>query len=72
MKRGNVNGANPYHYYSSVCRAALHAGAIGAEGGKILVKLEKAAFFPAVLRNGVEAGSYGGGMGFSVMAAPGR
>ena len=73
VKRGNVNGANPYRYGSSLCRAALHAGAIGTEGGKILVKPKKAAFFPAVLRNGVEAGSYGGGMGFSVSAtADGR
>ena len=72
VKRGNVNGANPYHYDSSLCRAALHAGAIGTEGGKILVKPEKASFFPAVLRNGVETSSSSGGMGFSVTAASGR
>ena len=72
VKRGNVYGANPYRYSSSLCRAALHAGAIGAEGGQIVVQPRKASFFPAVLRNGVEAGSYGGGMGFSVSAKDGR
>ena len=58
-KQGNVRGANPYYYQSSVCRAALHAGAIGADGGKIVVKPEKAAVFPAVTRNGVKANSGG-------------
>jgi len=71
VKAGNVRGANPYYYQSSVCRAALHAGAIGAEGGKIVVKPEKAAFFPAVARNGVAADSWGEGMGFRVAAVPG-
>ena len=71
VKAGNVNGANPYFYQSSLCRAALHAGAVGADGGEIVVTPEKAAFFPAVSRNGVEAGSYGEGMGFHVTAVPG-
>jgi outer membrane protein OmpA-like peptidoglycan-associated protein len=70
-KQGNVRGANPYYYQSSVCRAALHAGAIGAGGGKIVVKPEKAAVFPAVTRNGVKADSWGQGMGFNVTAVPG-
>ena len=30
VKKGKVCGANPYYYQSSLCRAALHAGAIGA------------------------------------------
>ena len=73
VKRGSVYGANPYRYLSSLCRAALNAGAIGTEGGKILVKPEKAEFFPAVLRNGVETSSISGGMGFSVSStADGR
>ena len=46
VKRGGVSGANPYRYSLSLCRAALNAGAIGLKGGKILVKPEKAAFFP--------------------------
>ena len=61
VKQGNVCGANPYYYQSSLCRAALHAGAIGAEGGQIVVQPKKAAFFPAVTRNGVEADSCGRG-----------
>ena len=43
-----MRGANPYHYQSSLCRAAVHAGAVGAEGGQIVVNPEKAPFFPAV------------------------
>ena len=73
LKRGSVYGANPYRNGSSLCRAALNAGAIGTEGGQILVKPEKAAFFPAVLRHGVETSSSSGGMGFSVSStADGR
>src|SRR4029077_5549084 len=68
VKRGDVYGANPYRYNSSLCRAALHAGVIGAEGGQIVVQPRKASFFPAVLRNGVEAGSYGGGGGVRASA----
>jgi outer membrane protein OmpA-like peptidoglycan-associated protein len=68
VKEGNVRGANPYLWQSSLCRAALHAGAIGAEGGQIVVEPAKQAFYPAVTRNGVEAGSYGEGAGFRVIA----
>jgi outer membrane protein OmpA-like peptidoglycan-associated protein len=71
VKEGNVRGANPYYYQSSLCRAALHAGAAGADGGMIVVKPEKAAFFPAVAKNGVEADSWGEGMGFRIDPAPG-
>ena len=71
MKTGTVWGANPYYYQSGLCRAALHAGAIGAAGGKIEVKPEKAPFFPAVSRNGVEARSANEGTGFRVTAVPG-
>jgi len=71
VKSGTVWGANPYYYQSRLCRAALHAGAIGAEGGKIEVKPEKAAFFPAVSRNGVEARSAREGTGFRVTVVPG-
>jgi len=71
VKAGDVRGANPYYYQSSLCRAALHAGATGADGGKIVVSPAPAAFFPAVTRNGVEADSWGKGMGFHVTAAPG-
>ena len=68
MKTGTVWGANPYYYQSGLCRAAVHAGAIGAEGGQIVVQPRKSAFYPAVLRNGVETRSTGGGAGFSISA----
>jgi outer membrane protein OmpA-like peptidoglycan-associated protein len=71
VKAGNVRGANPYYYQSSLCRAALHAGVTGPEGGKIVVKPEKATVFPAVTRNNVKGDSWGEGMGFRVAAVPG-
>jgi outer membrane protein OmpA-like peptidoglycan-associated protein len=71
VKQGNVRGANPYFWQSGLCRAAVHAGAIGAQGGQIVVEPSKQAFFPAVTRNGVEADSYGEGMGFRVVVAEG-
>jgi outer membrane protein OmpA-like peptidoglycan-associated protein len=69
VKTGRIMGANPYYWQSSLCRAALHAGAIGAEGGQIVLKPEKAPFFPAVARNLVAGDSYPGGMGFRVVVA---
>jgi outer membrane protein OmpA-like peptidoglycan-associated protein len=71
VKTGTVWGTNPYYYQSGLCRAALHAGAIGAEGGQIVVQPKKSAFYPAVSRNSVEARSSGGGPGFSVSATSG-
>ena len=38
VKQGTVWGTNRYYYQSSLCRAALHAGAIGAQGGQIVVE----------------------------------
>ena len=69
VKTGNVRGANPYYYQSSLCRAALHAGAIGPEGGQIVVQPAKSPFFPAVPRNGVPSDSWGEGMGFRIAVA---
>src|SRR5215207_6649638 len=71
VKTGTVWGTNPYYYQSALCRAALHAGAIGAEGGQIVVQPLKSAFYPAVTRNGIRAASSKGGMGFSVAAKAG-
>ncbi len=71
MKEGSVWGANPYYYQSSLCRAALHAGATGKNGGKIVVQPEAATVFPGVTRNGIEASSWSKGAGFRVSAAPG-
>jgi outer membrane protein OmpA-like peptidoglycan-associated protein len=69
VKAGTVWGANPYYYGSSLCRAALHAGAVGAQGGKILVKPDKAPFYPQVLRNGVSSSSSSADKGFRVVVA---
>jgi outer membrane protein OmpA-like peptidoglycan-associated protein len=71
MKDGSVYGANPYYWQSAPCRAALHAGAAGAQGGQIVIAPEAQPFFPAVTRNGVEGSSYGEGKGFRVTAVPG-
>ena len=70
VKEGSVRGANPYYYQSSLCHAALHAGAIGA-GRPNQGRAQKTEFFPAVTRNSVAAGSWGEGMGFSVVVAGG-
>jgi outer membrane protein OmpA-like peptidoglycan-associated protein len=69
MKMGSVYGTNPYMWQSALCVAALHAGAIGAQGGKITVKPEKAQFYPAVSRNGTTSGSFGEARGFRVVVA---
>ena len=72
LKGGYVLGANPYYYQSSICRAALHAGVIGAQGGEVVVTPEKATVFPAVTRHGVASTSWGAGFGFRVAAAGGH
>jgi outer membrane protein OmpA-like peptidoglycan-associated protein len=69
VKDGSVYGANPYYWQSSPCRAALHAGALGAQGGQIVIEPAQQPFFPAVTRNGVEGRSYGDGRGFQVVVA---
>jgi hypothetical protein len=53
MKEGDVEGANPYTKSSKICRSALHAGILGAEGGKVVVTPEKVLLYPALIRNGV-------------------
>ena len=73
-KIGKVFGGNPYYWQTSVCRGAVHAGAIGASGGKIVVTpAPVASVFPAVTRNGIVGDSWRGGadnQGFEVAAAP--
>jgi outer membrane protein OmpA-like peptidoglycan-associated protein len=72
LKKGSLWGANPYHYDSSICRAAVHAGTISAQtGGQIVVTPEQATVFPAVARHGVESSAWGEGFGFRVAAVPG-
>src|SRR4029453_14529657 len=57
VKAGGVFGANPYMWQSGICRAAVHAGAIGAQGGQVVASPAKAPFFPAVTRNGLSSRS---------------
>jgi outer membrane protein OmpA-like peptidoglycan-associated protein len=65
-------GANPYSTTSSLCRAGVHAGVLGLEGGKIVVTPQgEAAVFPSVTRNGVESASKGKDDGFTVAAGEG-
>jgi outer membrane protein OmpA-like peptidoglycan-associated protein len=71
VKEGRVFGTNPYFWQSAPCRAAVHAGALGPQGGQIVIAPEAQPFFPAVTRNGIEADSYGEGEGFRVTAVPG-
>src|SRR5690349_20974626 len=54
-KHGQVFGANPFYWQSGICRAALHAGVIGANGGQVIITPEKAPVFPEVTRNGVSS-----------------
>jgi outer membrane protein OmpA-like peptidoglycan-associated protein len=70
-KDGTVYGANPYYWQSAICRAALHAGVIGVQGGQVLVTSDKAPVFPAVNRNGIVGNSFSAGTGFRVAAIPG-
>ncbi|MEO1292557.1 MAG: LCCL domain-containing protein [Pseudomonadota bacterium] len=58
--RGSVWGSGPYTADSSICRAALHAGATSAEGG--VVSLEAEAGQPSyqgTVRNGVQTAPWG-------------
>jgi outer membrane protein OmpA-like peptidoglycan-associated protein len=65
-------GANPYMSTSSICRAAVHAGAISTSGGEVIVTPKAdVPVFPSVTRNDVESASTRGGEGFVVDAAAG-
>jgi hypothetical protein len=69
-KNDTVWGANPYYYGSSICRAAVHAGAITAQGGQIVVEpADKVLFFPSVTKNGVESSPSNGDKGFRIVIA---
>jgi outer membrane protein OmpA-like peptidoglycan-associated protein len=57
--RGSVWGMDIYTSDSSVCRAALHAGAVGRAGGPVTVLPEPGrAFYPGVTRNGVASANF--------------
>ena len=72
LKQGDVFGANPYYWQSSVCRAAVHAGVIGPKGARVVVTPATSPVFPSVTRNGIAGRSWAGGaanQGFRVAAA---
>jgi outer membrane protein OmpA-like peptidoglycan-associated protein len=55
---GNIYGSDVYADVSPVCPAALHAGAIGKQGGQIVVTpREEPPFYPGVTRNGITSQS---------------
>lgn len=57
---GAVWGNGTYTADSSICRAALHAGAVGAGGGAVELRVMPGlASYPASSRNGVDAQSWG-------------
>ena len=59
-------GANPYMSTSSICRAAVHAGAISTSGGEVTVTPKAdVPVFPSITRNSIESASTGGGEGDS-------
>ncbi|MGG5809552.1 LCCL domain-containing protein [Falsiroseomonas sp. CW058] len=56
----SVWGSGTYTDDSGVCRAALHAGAVGPAGGRVTVVREAGrASYPGSARNGVTSSSYG-------------
>jgi hypothetical protein len=57
---GSVWGSGPYTGDSAMCRAAVHAGAIGERGGTIRVRVGAGrATYSGSTRNGVGANSWG-------------
>jgi hypothetical protein len=66
-----LEGYNPYTSKSDLCLAALHAGAVNAKGGQVVIIPAPAVrFFPGAPRNGIKSGgSKEGGDGFRIAAA---
>lgn len=57
---GAVWGSGPYTADSAICRAALHAGAIGRGGGEVRLRVVAGRdSYPAGSRNGVAASNWG-------------
>ncbi|WP_048709319.1 LCCL domain-containing protein [Microvirga massiliensis] len=58
-RRGNVWGMDVYTGDSEVCRAALHAGVIGKDGGPVTIISEPGRkSYPGVTRNDVKSGNW--------------
>lgn len=72
--RGSVWGMGVYTGDSSICRAALHAGAVTRQGGQVTVVPEAGrAAYPGSTRNGVSSsnfGAYGASFRFATAADP--
>jgi hypothetical protein len=70
-RRGIVWGTDVYAPASSICQAALHAGAIGKDGGPVTVVPEAGRnSYPGVTRRGVGSMNYSGAEGSFRFAAP--
>lgn len=60
VRDGTVWGTDAYTGDSSLCRAALHAGALGRDGGRITVLREAGRdLYAGTTRNGVTSSDYG-------------
>ncbi|MBL6453911.1 OmpA family protein [Belnapia sp. T6] len=58
--QGSVWGTDTYTADSATCRAALHAGILGRQGGQVTLEmLPGAARYPGTTRNGVQSQNYG-------------
>lgn len=61
MGSGSIWGDGDYTADSILCRAARHAGAVGAYGGTVRARVTAGhASYPAANRNGISSGSWGG------------
>jgi hypothetical protein len=60
MAGGSVWGSDPYTDDSAICRSALHAGALGVNGGIVqVVETPGQGSYPASTRNSVASGQWG-------------
>ena len=60
LAAGSVWGTDTYTADSATCRAALHAGMVGRQGGTVTLEmLPGAARYPGTTRNGVQSQNYG-------------
>jgi hypothetical protein len=68
---GSVWGSDPYTDDSAICRSALHAGAIGTEGGLVfVVEAPGRPSYPASTRNSVASGAWTSAWGRSIAFRP--
>ncbi len=59
-RSGPVWGTDVYTSDSATCRAALHAGAVGRQGGEVTLRmLPGQPRYPGTTRNGIASSNYG-------------